>query len=313
MAKLTRQTPLQIIDRLIAYQAEGIPIDQDGFASPGKLGNLDPAYFALVWARSVRALLASDTAELGVSSRELEALADLIKRASGPDPTQRPSLMAIRREITLAANAAGTTGRSQMVETRASNTWSPAASLQRLGRPFIAILALFIVVTMISANWPSNSQTPTEPNPLSDPAVAPTVDRASPSKPSAPSTGPVTSIPIINAQAQPQMTTRSPAGGTYALGSPGDLILNGDWTCSGRMTPALVRPSGLIAVYFDWAPQAGGSGRPPDRMINSEPISQAAVIDLDGDGCNEISYVAGSQQHLLTFIQSPTSGPGSNS
>jgi hypothetical protein len=56
------------------------------------------------------------------------------------------------------------------------------------------------------------------------------------------------------------------AEGRWSVGEPDDVVVLGDWSCDGRATPAVLRPSsGAVFVFTDWA----GTGEP----LRIEPVA----------------------------------------
>ncbi len=74
---------------------------------------------------------------------------------------------------------------------------------------------------------------------------------------------------------------------TWAVGTGGDVVAVGDWTCSGTRTLALLRPaSGVVYRFAAW-PLAGELARAEvvDTIAGGQGLRAA---DLDGDGCHEL-------------------------
>jgi eukaryotic-like serine/threonine-protein kinase len=82
------------------------------------------------------------------------------------------------------------------------------------------------------------------------------------------------------------LTIPADEGGSvrYQLGEPGDELLVGDWTCDGRETPALYRPTTGEVFAFDGFAGPGGE-------LDSGPATDTGVRDgdpvvrRDDDGC----------------------------
>lgn len=77
------------------------------------------------------------------------------------------------------------------------------------------------------------------------------------------------------------------AGRRWAVGQAGDVVALGDWTCAGRRSLAVLRPStGEVFAFAGWA-AAGVDVQAPlvGRVAGGQTLRAA---DLDGDGCNEL-------------------------
>ncbi|HEX6597187.1 MAG TPA: hypothetical protein VF045_09640 [Acidimicrobiales bacterium] len=77
------------------------------------------------------------------------------------------------------------------------------------------------------------------------------------------------------------------AGRRWEVGQAGDVVALGDWTCAGRRSLAVLRPStGEVFAFTGWA-QAGVEVQAPlvGRVTGGQALRAA---DLDGDGCNEL-------------------------
>jgi hypothetical protein len=76
-------------------------------------------------------------------------------------------------------------------------------------------------------------------------------------------------------------------GLTWRLGGPEDVVLFGDWDCSGSQTPALVElTAGHVYLFPRWA----GPGDPVtvDAAATFEGIA-AATVSPGGEGCDGVS------------------------
>ena len=79
-------------------------------------------------------------------------------------------------------------------------------------------------------------------------------------------------------------------GARYAVGRAGDAVVVGDWSCTGRATPVLVRPSTGEVFAFDAWPEAGRdvAARPLGRV---EHASGARVAHGGAGGCDQLEVL----------------------
>jgi len=78
------------------------------------------------------------------------------------------------------------------------------------------------------------------------------------------------------------------AGTRWELGRAGDQVTTGDWSCGGKRTVALLRPSTGEVFRFDgWA--VGGADSVTGSVVATVPGGQAVrAADVDRDGCHEL-------------------------
>lgn len=78
----------------------------------------------------------------------------------------------------------------------------------------------------------------------------------------------------------------------YALGLPGDLVVSGDWRCTGSRTVALLRPGTGEVFAFDGWPVAGEEAvaRPLGTVAGATAMR---AVDPDGDGCDDLEVARG--------------------
>ncbi len=77
------------------------------------------------------------------------------------------------------------------------------------------------------------------------------------------------------------------AGRRWAVGEAGDVVALGDWTCVGRRSLAVLRPStGEVFAFTGWAAPGVDVQAPLVGRVAGGQALRAA--DLDGDGCNEL-------------------------
>ena len=85
----------------------------------------------------------------------------------------------------------------------------------------------------------------------------------------------------------------------YAIGRQGDAVVAGDWACSGRRTPALLRPqTGEIFAFDLWpAGDEDAIGRLVGTVTGGTGLRP---LDADGDGCDDLEVArAGASPVLL--------------
>jgi len=77
------------------------------------------------------------------------------------------------------------------------------------------------------------------------------------------------------------------AGWRWAVGQEGDVVAVGDWTCGGRRSLAVLRPStGEVYAFSGWATAGADVAAPVvGRVVGGQALRTA---DIDGDGCNEL-------------------------
>lgn len=77
------------------------------------------------------------------------------------------------------------------------------------------------------------------------------------------------------------------AGLRWKLGFDDDVVVAGDWSCSGARTLAVLRPATGEVVWFNgWAaPGQDLTAEPIDRVEGGQALRAA---DIDGDGCHEL-------------------------
>lgn len=73
----------------------------------------------------------------------------------------------------------------------------------------------------------------------------------------------------------------------WELGSAGDVVVTGDWSCARRRTVALLRPAtGEVFRFDDWATAGRDVSATPAGVVPGGRGLRTA--DVDGDGCNEL-------------------------
>jgi len=73
----------------------------------------------------------------------------------------------------------------------------------------------------------------------------------------------------------------------WSVGRTGDLVATGDWSCTGALTLALLRPSTGEVFRFDrWAVSGADASAYPVARVTGATALRAA--DLDQDGCHEM-------------------------
>ncbi|MDP9069845.1 MAG: hypothetical protein M3N68_00875, partial [Actinomycetota bacterium] len=139
-----------------------------------------------------------------------------------------------------------------------------------------AVLGLAVVLTWEGAPGPSGGAAPAPAVPAPAPVPAPVT---------APPPSAVRVWPLEQPHFDDGVLTFG--GKRYAVGQPGDVVVTGDWTCSGRPTVALLRPSsGQILTFERWADE--------DHEVPARPLGRVPgatglrVHDADGDGCDDL-------------------------
>jgi hypothetical protein len=80
-------------------------------------------------------------------------------------------------------------------------------------------------------------------------------------------------------------------GRRYRVGQAGDHLLVDDWWCTGRPTPALLRPStDEVFVFESWTTDRP-LAIPPTTSV---PGATALVSQRDGDGCPTLAAAGAS-------------------
>ncbi len=77
------------------------------------------------------------------------------------------------------------------------------------------------------------------------------------------------------------------SGARYALGRTGDVVVAGDWDCSGHRAPALFRPgTGEVFAFAGWPAEGEATtARPLGTVAGATDVR---VVDADGDGCDDL-------------------------
>lgn len=80
-------------------------------------------------------------------------------------------------------------------------------------------------------------------------------------------------------------------GARYELGQAGDVVVQGDWSCAGRPTVALLRPAtGQVFAFDGWAEDGRDVvGRNVGRFPGATDLN---VADLDADGCADLQAIS---------------------
>jgi len=79
-------------------------------------------------------------------------------------------------------------------------------------------------------------------------------------------------------------------GARYRVGQAGDAVAIGDWACSGRPTPVILRPSsGELFAFDDWAqPGHDVTARLLGRV---EHATEVRATPIGGSGCHELEVL----------------------
>lgn len=79
-------------------------------------------------------------------------------------------------------------------------------------------------------------------------------------------------------------------GARYSVGQAGDAVAIGDWACTGRPTPVLLRPSsGELFVFDDWAePGHDVAARPLGKVDHATEIRATPNV---GGGCHQLEVL----------------------
>ena len=73
----------------------------------------------------------------------------------------------------------------------------------------------------------------------------------------------------------------------WAVGQPGDLVVTGDWRCTGTATLAVLRPgTGQVFVFDGWAAKGKDLTAPQAARVEGGFALRAA--ELDGDSCADL-------------------------
>ena len=73
-------------------------------------------------------------------------------------------------------------------------------------------------------------------------------------------------------------------GARWEVGEPGDIVVTGDWRCTGQSTVALLRPaSGEVYVFADWSDAAIAT-----LVGTVDGATALEAADRDGDGCADL-------------------------
>ena len=265
------------LGRLIAVLLEPLP-DRD---ARGRRGRGARALARTRSRRRLGAMLAPPAAA---------ALAALVAEATVPDRTRRPTARALAAEVlqrvptaTAPEPPAAQDRRVLPAPPRARR--DPSRRLPRGAAPTAAVaaaaVAAFGVLTRADHGRGGSREA----------AGAPRV--ASTTRPDAtPSTVPATTAPIATlvwpAEPMDYADGVLTAGGArYAVGGPGDAVVAGDWSCSGRRTVALLRPAtGDVFAFDGWPPpDAEVPGR---RLARVDGATGLRAGDADGDGCADL-------------------------
>ncbi|MDQ1403870.1 MAG: eukaryotic-like serine/threonine-protein kinase, partial [Actinomycetota bacterium] len=79
-------------------------------------------------------------------------------------------------------------------------------------------------------------------------------------------------------------------GARYRLGQPGDVLILGDWSCTGHDDPALYRPaSGEVFLFSGWA--AGGQPMPAATRQATGRLHGLPNVVRGRGGCDRIVVV----------------------
>ena len=197
------------------------------------------------------------------------ALTALAAEATAADPARRPSARELATAISARVPAARLPrpGAAPLVP-RVGRPRAPVSLAMPLGAALVVAVAVALVVGGLPLPRDGNSgnRAPEEAEP----------GREAP-KPAA--------LPVDFEQG-----VLSFDGARYAVGQPGDAVAVGDWACTGRPTPALVRPStGEVFVFDDW-PEDGreATARP---MGTVEGATAVRAVRLPAGGCDHLEVL----------------------
>jgi hypothetical protein len=204
------------------------------------------------------------------------ALAALVAEATAPHPADRPSARALAAAVTQHIPSA------RLPRSEAPPAARPPSS--RKGRtrwpalPPIAVLtasASAFVIFVIGMLLVSLRDSPgVEPAP---PLAAGDADADAGA--AAPSVGADFNAGILTVD-----------GARYRVGQAGDTVAIGDWACSGRPTPVILRPSsGELFAFDDWAqPGHDVTARLLGRVDHATEVRATPIV---GGGCHELEVL----------------------
>lgn len=164
--------------------------------------------------------------------------------------------------------------------------WRPSVPRPRLrtviGAGLAAAVALFGLRLLASAPPTGPVDTSSAPLPTPSPTLAP------------PWTQPPGDLQ------SPPATVVNYDGRRYAVGSEGDQVALGDWTCDGQPTPAVLRPSTGEVMIFDRWPEPGRSLDPASHSV----IADAFEFVPDSSPCPELRVRTATGSQLITIPRS---------
>ena len=251
-----------------------------GFGSAARVEDgADPARDVRAVGETISALLATLADDGGRSGRHLASIARHAVE-SVPPASVLAAQLAARIEGSRLPGAPAVRERARPV---ALGELLRAPRRRRL-RPrlrHLMVVSFFVVVAAIG----TRAVVPTggaEPPLIAAPAT--TRVRPSTTTTSAPA-APVRVWPTSTSTSSTTTTTALVHGGhRWDVGEPGDVVVTGDWNCTGVDTVALLRPStGVVYVFPDWNDDAV-----PATLGTVDGATALAAADRDGDGCDDV-------------------------
>lgn len=223
-------------------------------------------------------------------------LTELAELASAPDPDERPGAAelaaAIRQRVPDARLPRARPTRLLALD-RPSPVNCDARGRGRLGRvgALVATLAVVVAVALVGYALVGGTE---RAGRMASPTTSPptTSSPRSTERRAAPPSN-TTTTRAAPALVWPREATDfrdgvlSARGARYELGRVGDVVVQGDWSCTGRATVALLRPTtGEVFAFDGWAEE----GRDVvGRAVGAFPgATDLRVADLDADGCADL-------------------------
>jgi hypothetical protein len=212
-----------------------------------------------------------------------QALGALATEASGTDPARRPSARALAAAISQHIPSAclprpeAMAASAPRLDPKGPARWWPRRWPRRWPRlrprTVAAAMASVVVVLgmaiLVMPPWAGPQRaSPAQPPPAAAPA------RVHPDAGSGHLTDGVLTVDGIR----------------YRVGQAGDAVAIGDWACSGRPTPVILRPSsGELFSFDEWAE--------PGRDVNARPLGRVKhatgvrAAPLAGGSCHELEVL----------------------
>ncbi|MCD9622691.1 hypothetical protein [Rhabdothermincola salaria] len=168
----------------------------------------------------------------------------------------------------------------------------PVGPVAAVGGVAAMSLAAFFGVSA----WLGGTSSATAPAPsVADPPAPTTVTSADPARSDAPATdhteaasrgpqpAPDASTTTETTPPEGEATVVEHGGRRYAVGGPGDVVAVGDWHCTGREVPAVLRPeTGALFVFWSWPEPGVPHATEPGTSVAGGVALQAGEPDTAG-------------------------------